>query len=121
MELSSSNMKKILIFLKMKLSPQNFSLKKFMFFSEETRSEKISYILSKKKLFLYFQKQNPALFSLNSRNKKSTPKKVSYTSGKQKPQKNFLCFLKRKLFLCFGKREPPPQKNFIFRKLTCKA
>ena len=62
MELSSSNMKKILIFLKMKLSPQNFSLKKFMFFSEETRSEKISYILSKKKAFLIFPETEPCTF-----------------------------------------------------------
>ena len=88
MELSSCNMKKILIFLKMKLSPQNFSLKKFIFFSEETRSEKnFLYSLSKKKLFLYFQKQNPALFSLNSRNKKSTQRKFLILQENRNPQK----------------------------------
>ena len=52
--------------------------------------------------------------------KKSTPK--------QKPQKNFLYFLKRKLFLYFGKRKPLEnslyiikRKFFIFQQVTSRA
>ena len=58
----------------------------------------------KRKLFLYSQKWNPALFSPSSKNKKIYPKKTSYI------------FLKRKLFLCFRKLRP--RRNSLYlRKL----
>ena len=81
MELSSSNIKKILIF--------SYTFPKescsYIFGNELSCSniEKFLYFL-KRKHVLYFQKQNPALFSPNPKNKR-TPFR-----------ENLLCFMKRK-------------------------
>ena len=66
MDLSSSNIKKVIIFSQIRAS---------------------LYIL-KRKIFLYFQKWNPELFSPSSKNKKIYPKKTSYTSGNGNLPKN---------------------------------
>ena len=75
MELSSSNIKKIII-------------------------------LSQKKAFLIFPEMESCIFSPSSKTKKIQPDKISYTSGKQNPEKMSYIFLKRKLFLCFKEGNP---------------
>ena len=69
MELSSSNIKKIIIFSQ------------------------------KKKSFSY-------IFSKERKIKEIHPRKISYTPGNGNPRKIFLYFLKRRLFLHFGKPKP---------------
>ena len=57
-KLSSAKIRKVLILCS--LSFQNVSTKKFLLFSpEEICFEEVSYIFSKKKLFLVFRKRNP--------------------------------------------------------------
>ena len=125
MELSSSNIKKILMFsyilgngtFKPKLEKiKNPPRKKFLIFREMELSS------SNTREFFMF-----------------SPKKVLYF-GKQKPRKNSLYFLKRKLFLHFRKRKPgktslrfmkrnsfifqeteSPKKLFIFQEVTFRA
>ena len=110
MKLSSSNIKEILIFSQKKdfllfsrkaaslifpkMKPWTFRPQTSKRFPKKTRSEKISYI------FLYFPKWNPALFSLNLRNKKNPPRQNFLYFKKQKPRKVFLYFRKRN-FLIF--------------------
>ena len=54
------------------LSPQSFSQKKFLiFFPKKTRTEKTFFL--KRKLFLYFWKWNPAVFTPGSKNEKNPP------------------------------------------------
>ena len=62
----------------------------------------------KRKLFLYFQKCNPALSDPRLKNKKIYPEKISYILI----LKNLLYFLKRKLYLYF--RKPKLRKNFLY-------
>ena len=70
-------------------------------------------ISSQKKAFLIFQKWNPALFTLSSKNKRNSP------------QENFLCFRKRKpekisyISCVLGKGNP--EIFFIYQEVTCKA
>ena len=59
--------------------------------------EKISYISGNR---------TQHFFSSSSKNKKNQPWENFLYFRKQNPPKNFLCFLKRKLFLYFRKRKP---------------
>ena len=81
-----------------------------------------------RKFFSYFLKWKPALFTPSSKNKRNPPRENFLYFRKQKSQKEFLYFLKRKFFLLFGKRKS--QKNYLyFRKqnfllyetVVCKA
>ena len=100
------------------LNPQNFSLKNFLYLSlKKSLPWKNFLYFLKRKLFLYFHKWKPPLFSLTPRIKKIHPVKISYTSGNANPEKIYYVFLKRKPFLCFGKREKKLLKCFLyFRK-----
>ena len=54
----------------------------------------------------------------------SPPQEYFLYFRKQKPRKNFLCFLKRKLFFYFQKQKPQngnSKKLLIFQEVTCKA
>ena len=63
MELSSPKIKKFLILYS--LSPQNFSLKRFLiFFPKKTHSKKISYIFTKKAFLIFWEMK----LSYNSEN-----------------------------------------------------
>ena len=150
MKLFSSIFKKLLYFLKRKLfmffrkwnpalfSPSSKNKKKsprkhFFIFQEMKLFSSIFKILLyflKRKLFLYFRKWNPALFSPSSKNKKNSPRENYLNTQilknflyfrKRKPRKKFLYFLlKRKLFLYFKKRnflifqETKTFKNFLY-------
>ena len=60
----------------------------------------------KRRLFLYVQKWNPALFSPGLKIKKSTPRKTSYTQKTFRGfRKKFLCFSQEKAVLIFPKTE----------------
>ena len=52
-------------------------------------------------IFSYFQKWNPTIFSLSSRNKKDLPGEFYLYFRKRKCSKNFLCFSQKKAFLMF--------------------
>ena len=136
MELSSSNIKKILIFPEMKpctsqpkhqktktfyheKNPSCFRkwnilaliLKEFLYFLKRSL---FLYFL-KRKLFLCFRKWNPALFTPSSKNQRNPPRENLLYFRKRNPLKNLLHFLKRKRFLCSRKREPR-KKSLYFRK-----
>ena len=111
----SGTLKKYLIFQEMELSglsPQNFSLKKFLIFFPKK---------SLWKNFLYFWKWNFAFFSPSSNNKKIHSGKISHISGNGNTKKKSYISLKGKLFLCFMKQRPQKisyiSENFLyFRK-----
>ena len=85
MELSSSNIKKIVIFSQRKL---------FLYFL-------------KRKLFLYFQERNPALFSPSLKNKKQfTQRKFLILQGTETPKK-CLVFSQKKTSIIFLETETP--------------
>ena len=94
MEVSSSNIKKILIFSQKKT---------FLMFSQ-------------KKAFLIFPKTERCTFQSKLEKEKIIhPEKNSYISENRNPAKTSYIFLKRRLFLCFRKSEP--RKNSLyFRK-----
>ena len=110
MELSSSNIKKILIFLEMKpctfrLQPSNFFRNFFFYiFPQKTFSEKM-YIFSKE-IFSYISGNGILHFSYQAQKikKKSAPGKLLILQETETPN-IFYIFLKRKLFLCFARRE----------------
>ena len=86
---------------------------------------KYSYILSKES-FTYISGnrnlQEPA--QAQKKKEKSTPGKISYTSGNENPRKTVLYLLKIKLFLYFRKRKlerETLEKDLIFQEVTCKA
>ena len=88
MKLSSSNVKKILIFSQRKA----FLILPYIF-----SKEKISCISGNETL--HFSAQDRKITKIHH-------DKISYTSGNENSEQNFLYFPKRKLFLCFRKREP---------------
>ena len=89
--------------------------------------KKFLYFL-KRKLFLYLQKWNPALFSPSSKNNKSHLQKNYYISEKWKfltsKSKNLLYFLKRRPSLFFGKQKFQKdslcfrKQNFLIRRMN---
>ena len=77
----------------------------------------------KRRLFLYVQKWNPALFSPGLKNKKIYSEKnfLYFRKPFGASEKNSYVFLKRKLFLYFRKRKPRRKsfkckKKFIFQE-----
>ena len=105
----NSPRKKFLILLEMELSSSN--IKKILIFSQKS----FSYIFSKES-FSYISENGTLHFSTQARKIKEIHlEKNSCISGNENPEKTSYIFLKRKLFLCFGKREP--RKNSLyFRK-----
>ena len=114
MELFSSNIKKILLFPEMK--PCTFRPQPSKCFPKKTRSEKISYILSKES-YSYISGNRTLLFSVQCREiKKIHPEKISYTSSNENPEK-FLVFSQKKAVLMFQEvtfRVQKMKKLFIF-------
>ena len=88
------------------MEPRTFRSQPSKCSSKNTHSEKNSFIFPRESFFLYFWKWNPALFSLSSRNKKTHPEKVFYTSGNGNPEKNFLC--------SYVSRKGNPEKILFF-------
>ena len=111
MKLSSSNIKKILIFPEMK--PCTFWPTPSKSFAKKTHSEKISYIFSTES-FSYISGNGTLYFSAQARKiKEIHPRKISCTSGNGKTEK-CLAFSQKKAVLMF--REKGTSK-----KVTCKA
>ena len=82
----------------MKLSSSN--IKKFLYFL-------------KRKLFLYFWKWNPALFTPGSKKKKSTPGKSLILQETEAPKKLLVSSQKKAVLMFWQKGNP--------KNITCKA
>ena len=85
---------------------------------------KYSYILSKESFTYISGNRNLQQPAQAQKKKKSTPGKISYTSGSKNPRKTVLYLLKIKLFLYFRKRKlerETLEKDLIFQEVTCKA
>ena len=88
-ELSSSNIKRILVFVEMK--PCTFRPQPSKFFSKNTPSEFL--IFSQKKTFLIFYGNKTLHFSpLTQKMKKTFPRENFLRLRKRKHRKNFSCF-----------------------------
>ena len=127
MELSCSNINKILIFLQ-RTAFLIFSQKKFFLIFLKTKFRTLSARAQKTKNslyfgkwnflalilkeFIYFQKWNPSLFSPSSKNKKIHPEKISESSGNGSPVKTSYIFSKKAVlifqetFYISGNRSP---------------
>ena len=77
----------------------------YIFFQKKPAFKKFLYFL-RSKMFLYFRRWNPALFSLSLTNKKIHPDKFSDTSGNRNCEKNS-CFSQPKSVLMLWETETP--------------
>ena len=89
----------------------SFNIKKVLMFSQK----KAFLIFSKRERFSYVYRNGTMKFSVEGlKIKEIPPRKVSYILGNRNPGKPSYIFLKRYLFLCFG-------KPFIFQEVTTRA
>ena len=107
MELSSSNIKKILIFPEMK--PCIFRPEPSKFFPKKPALKKFL-ILSQRKAFLIFPEMEPCTFHPKlEKQKKSTQEKFLMLHETETPKK-FLVFSQKKAFLILPEKETPKRK-----------
>ena len=79
-------------------------------------------LFPKRKVFLYFWKRNPAIFSPSPKNKRTPPQEnLLYFRKPKTPQKNFMCFLKRKFSYISGKGNSFLKSLYLARKTNKKV